>query len=79
MAIISTTRATERLSRKLQRAGINQWIGKTSGDKWGNYLFFEVGGKCVGSAGWTLADAEAQVDHAITYKDCENAPPAPQL
>lgn len=74
MAVISTTRATERLSRKLQRAGINQWIGQSSGDSWGKYLVFEVGGKCVGGAGWTLAQAEAKVDHLIAYKDCEEMP-----
>jgi len=75
MAIISTTRATERLSRKLQRAGINKWIGQSSGDAWGKYLVFEVGGHCVGGAGWTLAQAEAEVDHLIAYKDCEESPP----
>ncbi len=75
MAVISTTRATERLSRKLQRAGINKWIGKSSGDAWGKYLVFVVGGKCVGGAGWTLAHAEAKVDHMITFKDCDDAPP----
>lgn len=75
MSVISTTKATERLSRKLQRAGIDCWIAKTSGDKWGNYLVFQVGGKCVGGAGWTLADAERKVDHMIAYKDCQDAPP----
>ena len=75
MAFISTTRATERLSRKLQRAGIKNWIGQSSGDAWGKYLVFEVGGKCVGGAGWTLAQAEAKVNHIIAYKDCDDAPP----
>ncbi len=74
MAVITTTRATERLSRKLQKAGINCWIGISSGDKWGKYLVFQVGGRCVGGAGWTLRDAESKVDHLIAYKDCDEAP-----
>lgn len=75
MSVISTTRATERLSRKLQRAGLNYWIAQSSGDAWGKYLVFVVGGKCVGGAGWTLSQAESKVDHMIAYKDCEE--PAP--
>lgn len=75
MAIISTTRATERLSRKLKRAGINQWVAQSSGDSWGKYLLFVVGGRCVGGCGWTLREAEAKVDHLIAYKDCEESPP----
>ena len=71
MAVISTSRATERLSRKLQKAGINQWIGKSSGDAWGKYLFFAVGGRCVGGAGWSLREAEESVDGRIACKDCE--------
>lgn len=77
MSVISTTRATVRLSRKLQKAGINQWIGQSSGDKWGKYLRFVVGGRCVGGCGWSLAQAEAVVDHLIAYKDCEEMPPLP--
>lgn len=77
MSVISTTRATQRLTRKLQKAGINQWVAKTSGDKYGNYLRFIVGGKCVGGCGWTLSQAEAVVDHLIEYKDCEEMPPLP--
>lgn len=75
MAVISTTKATERLSRKLQRAGLNYWIAQSSGDSYGKYLVFVVGGKCIGGAGWTLAQAESKVDHLIAYKDCEDAPP----
>jgi hypothetical protein len=75
MSVISTTRATERLSRKLQRAGLNYWIGRSSGDKWGKYLVFVVGGKCVAGAGWTLQQAEAKVDHMIAWKDDPDAPP----
>lgn len=77
MAVISTTRATERLTRKLQRAGINQWVAQSSGDAWGKYLRFQVGGKCVGGCGWTLSQAEAVVDHLITWKDSEESPPLP--
>ena len=75
MAVISTTKATERLSRKLQRAGLNYWIAQSSGDRFGKYLVFIVVGKCIGGARWTLTQAESKVDHLITYKDCEEAPP----
>lgn len=76
MAVISTSKATERLSRKLQRAGINKWIAISSGDSWGKYLVFEVGGKCCGGAGWTLAQAESKVDYLIEWDNYEGeAPP----
>jgi hypothetical protein len=75
MAVITTSRATERLSRKMQRAGLNYWIGKSSGDKWGTYLRFEVGGKCVSGAGWTLRECAEYVDHLIAYKDYDEMPP----
>ena len=65
MSAISTTRATERLSRRLQRAGLAYWIAQTSGDAWGRYLLFRVGGKCVAGAGWTLREATAYVDDLI--------------
>lgn len=65
MAVVSTTRATERLSRKLQRAGIDQWVAISSGDAWGKYLRFEIGGKCIGSCGWTLREAEEIVEAKI--------------
>ena len=68
MSVISTSKATERLSRKLQRAGLNYWIAQSSGDSWGKYLVFVVGGKCVAGAGWSLRDAESKVDHMIEYK-----------
>ena len=77
MSAISTSRATERLTRKLQRAGIEQWVAQSSGDKWGKYLRFQVGGRCVGGCGWSLKQAEAVVDHLIEYKDCEEMPPLP--
>lgn len=77
MAVISTTRATERLSRKLQKAGINQWVAQSSGDSYGKYLRFVVGGKCVGGCGWTLSQAEEIVNQLIAYKDCEEMPPLP--
>lgn len=70
MSVISSSKATERLTRKLKRAGINQWVASASGDAWGKYLLFQVGGRCVGSAGWSLRQAEAKVDHLIRYKDC---------
>lgn len=75
MSVITSTKATERLSRKLQRAGIDCWIAQSSGDSWGKYLVFRVGGKCIGGAGWSLRDAESKVDHMIAYKDCEDCPP----
>jgi len=77
MAAILTTRATERLTRKLQRAGIQQWVAVSSGDTWGKYLRFTVGGPCVGGCGWTLSQAEEVVDHLIRYKDCDEMPPLP--
>ena len=75
MSVITTSKATERLSRKLQRAGLDFWVGQSSGDAWGKYLIFRIGGKCVGGAGWTLREAESKVDHMVTYKDCADAPP----
>lgn len=75
MSVITTSRATDRLSRKLQRAGINCWVAISSGDRWGKYLVFRVGGKCIAGAGWSLRDAESKVDHMILYKDCVDAPP----
>lgn len=75
MSVISTSKATERLSRKLQRAGLNYWIGQSSGDAWGKYLVFRVGGKCIGGAGFSLRDAKSKVDHMIAYKGCDDAPP----
>ena len=76
MATITTTRATERLSRKLQRAGISQWVGQSSGDRWGKYLLFEVGGKCLSGCGWTLKEAEEIVDRMIDAREAA-ARPAP--
>jgi hypothetical protein len=75
MSIITTTRATQRLSRKLQRAGLNYWIGQSSGDAWGKYLVFVVGGRCISGAGFSLRQAESKVDYLIAYKDCDDAPP----
>ena len=75
MSAISTTRVTERLSRRLQKAGLNYWIAKTSGDSWGKYLIFVKGGKCIGGAGHSIRDAESKVDHLIRYKDCDESPP----
>jgi hypothetical protein len=65
MSVISTSRATERLSRRLQKAGLNYWIAESSGDAWGKYLLFEVGGKCVSGAGWTLKEATEKVERLI--------------
>lgn len=75
MSAISTSKVTERLTRKLKRAGLDLWIAQSSGDAWGKYLVFLVGGRCIGGAGWSLKQAEAKVDHLITYKDCEEATP----
>ena len=77
MSVINTTRATERLSRKLQKAGIDQWVAHASGDSYGKYLRFQVGGKCVGGCGWSLAQADEIVDHLITHKDSDEMPPLP--
>ena len=75
MSVISTSRATERLSRKLQAAGLNYWVGRSSGDSFGKYLRFEVGGRCVGGMGWTLREAKAKAEHLIDYKDFVESPP----
>jgi len=72
--MIYTTKATERLTRKLKRAGIQQWVAVSSGDKWGKYLRFQVGGYCLGGCGWTLAQAEAVVNQLVAYKDCDETP-----
>ena len=61
MSAIYTTRATERLSRRLQRAGKKLWVAVSTGDSWGKYLIFRVGGPCVGAAGWTLREAQDRV------------------
>jgi len=68
MTTIETTKATERLSRKLQRAGIPQWIGIGNSDTWGKYLRFQIGGRCVGGCGWTLTEAEQIVDDLIANR-----------
>jgi len=73
MAVISTTKATERLSRKLKRAGINEWVAKTTGDMYGTYLFFKIGGMCTGVAGWTLREAKERVDARIEERKYELA------
>lgn len=68
MSVIYTTRATERLSKRLQRNGISAWVGVSQGDSWGKYLLFKVGGVCIGSCGWTLAEAGEEVDRLIREK-----------
>lgn len=75
MSIITTTKATERLSRKLQRAGIDCWIGVSSGDSAGKYLVFRVGGRCICGAGWTLSEAEDKVDQMIYLHTNRNTDP----
>jgi len=65
MSIITTSRSTERLSRKLQKAGLNLWVGQSSGDAWGKYLIFRVGGKCVAGCGWSIREATEIVDETI--------------
>lgn len=65
MSVISTDAFTARLSRRLKRAGIPLWVAKTSGDKWGKYLLFRVGGKCVAGCGWSRREAEEKVAQCI--------------
>ena len=67
MSMIWTTEATERLSRKLQAAGIDQWVVEAYWDDWGMYLRYEggVGGRCRGRCGWSLEEAEEIVDRLI--------------
>lgn len=73
MSTITTTAGTERLTKQLQRAGINQWVARSSGDAWGKYLRFQVGGRCVGGCGWSLAEAEEIVKDLISLngEECE--------
>lgn len=73
----TTNKATERLSRKLQRNGIQFWVGKSSNDKCGRYLLFQIGGMCTASLGWTLQEARDTVDrivteHLLTEKELNN-------
>ena len=62
MAVISTPKFTERMSRKLQAAGRNEWVAESSGDTWGKYLIFRVGGRCIAGCGWTQREAEQIVN-----------------
>lgn len=66
MSVISTSKFTEKLSRRLKAAGINLWVAESSGDKWGKYLLFEVGGKCVAGCGWNQREAEEIVRERIS-------------
>jgi hypothetical protein len=65
MAVITTNSFTQRLSKRLQKHGQNLWVGQSSGDKWGKYLLFIVGGRAVASCGWTRAEAESIVAERI--------------
>lgn len=58
MAIISESRFTQRMTRRLQSAGLREWVAQSSGDAWGKYLIFVVGGKCIAGAGWTQRECE---------------------
>lgn len=69
--MISTNRFTERLSRKLKKAGIPKWIGQASADTWGKYLLFRIGGTCTGSAGWTQAEAIETVNRLIEERQAK--------
>lgn len=75
--MIFSTKTTERLTRKLQRNGIRQWVAETTGDRWGRFLRFAVGGPCIGGCGWSVRQAVAIVDHLIAYRDCDEMPPFP--
>lgn len=63
--MISSSAFTERMSRKLQRAGLNEWVGQASGDKWGKYILFRVGGRAISGAGWTQRECEEIVNQRI--------------
>lgn len=65
MSVIYSTPTTERLSRRLAKAGHQYWVAATTGDAYGKYLLFVVGGKCVGSCGWNVRDAEDKVRSII--------------
>lgn len=69
MSYIRTSRFTERMTRRLNAAGINLWVGQSSGDTCGKYLLFRVGGPCVAGCGWTQAEAEQIVDDRIASRE----------
>jgi hypothetical protein len=56
MSAISSSRFTEQMTRKLQIAGRQESIVESSGDAWGKYLIFRVGGRCIAGAGWTQSE-----------------------
>jgi len=66
MGAIYSTPTTERLTRRLEKAGQPYWVAASTGDAWGKYLLFIVGGKCVGGCGWNVRDAERKVRSIIT-------------
>lgn len=74
MALITTSRATERLSRRLQRHGIDQWIVESDHSA-SKYLRLDMDGRYLGPCGWTLRQAAEIVDHMIEYRDCDDPPP----
>jgi len=65
MSVIKTTKFTERMSRRLRRADRKEWVGESSGDAWGRFLIFQIGGKCLAGAGWTRAECEQIVHERI--------------
>jgi hypothetical protein len=61
VGVIYSTPTTERLTRRLSKAGKPYWVAASTADACGKYLLFIVGGRCVGSCGWNVSDAEEKV------------------
>lgn len=59
MAVITTDRFTERLTRKLEREQIPYRVVKSSGDACGRYLLLNEKGRAIAGLGWTQREAAA--------------------
>ena len=66
--MLTTNRATERLTHRLERAGLKMAIVKASADRCGKYLLLRDG-RAIGSAGWTLSEAASLVSEVIRDAD----------
>lgn len=66
--MVFSTQATERLSRRLQKANLNLWVVRATNDSWGKYLIFKIGGRCVRGAGWSLREAQDIVNDIISQQ-----------
>jgi len=69
MGAIYSNATTERLSRRLKRAGQPYWVAASTADAWGKYLLFLIGGRCVGGCGWNAREAEEKVRSIINEEE----------